>query len=103
MPSEDQIDRIYAAACQAVSNILGSQTFGAWAKREQPQVGDLMVFNNSFLYREYLTSTLRIRKILNDLVRSSRLASACADAENDRIHGYYLGAMRRDLEFCARP
>lgn len=64
MPSEDQIDRIYAAVCQAVSNILGSQTFGAWAKREQPQVGDLMVFNNSFLYREYLTSTTKSKKYL---------------------------------------
>jgi hypothetical protein len=64
MPSEDQIDRIYTVVCQAVSNILGSQTFEAWAKREQPQVGDLMVFNNSFLYRENLTSTTKSKKYL---------------------------------------
>ena len=37
MPSEEQIGQVYKAVCQAVSRILGSQTFESWAKREQPQ------------------------------------------------------------------
>ena len=64
MPSDDQIGRVYNAVCQAVSRILGSQTFESWVKREQPQVGDLMVFNNSFLYRENLTGTTKSKKYL---------------------------------------
>lgn len=64
MPSQEQIDLVYKAVCQAVSAILGSQTFETWAKREQPQVGDLIVFNNSFLYRENLTSTTKSKKYL---------------------------------------
>jgi hypothetical protein len=64
MPSEEKIGLVYTAVCQAVSGILGSQTFGTWAKREQPQVGDLMVFNNSFLYRENLTGTTKSKKYL---------------------------------------
>jgi hypothetical protein len=64
MASDQQIDRVYDAVCRAVSRILGSQTFEAWAKREQPQVGDLMAFNNSFLYRESLTGTTKSKKYL---------------------------------------
>lgn len=64
MPSDDQIGLVYTAVCQAVSGILGSQTFADWVKREQPQVGDLMVFNNSFLYRENLTGTTKSKKYL---------------------------------------
>jgi hypothetical protein len=64
MPSDDQIGLVYKAVCQAVGRILGSQTFEAWAKREEPQVGDLMVFNNSFLYRENLTGTTKSKKYL---------------------------------------
>lgn len=64
MPSEEQVGLVYTAVCQAISAILGSQTFKAWAKRDQPQVGDLMVFNNSFLYRENLTGTTKSKKYL---------------------------------------
>jgi hypothetical protein len=64
MLTEEQIGPIYSAICKAVSSILGSPTFEAWVKREQPQVGDLMVFNNSFLYRENLTGTTKSKKYL---------------------------------------
>lgn len=64
MSSEQQIDRVYTAVCQAVSYILGSQTFDAWTKSEGLQVGDLIVLNNSFLYREGLTGTTRSKKYL---------------------------------------
>ena len=64
MPSEEQIGPIFGAICKAVSSILGSPIFEAWAKREEPQVGDLMIFNNSFLYRESLTGTTKSKKYL---------------------------------------
>jgi hypothetical protein len=64
MPSEAQIGRVYTAVCQAVGRILGSQTFEDWTKHEKLQVGDLIVFNNSFLYREGLTGTTKNKKYL---------------------------------------
>jgi hypothetical protein len=47
-----------------VAGLLGSPTFAEWAKRETLQVGDLIVFNNSFLYRESLTGTTKSKKYL---------------------------------------
>ena len=64
MPSPEQIDRVYTAACQAVGRLLGSQTFKDWENHEALQVGDLIVFNNSFLYRESLTGTTKSKKYL---------------------------------------
>ena len=64
MPSPEQVDRVYAAVCQAVGRLLGSQTFQDWEKHETLQVGDLIVFNNSFLYRESLTGTTKSKKYL---------------------------------------
>jgi hypothetical protein len=64
MPSPEQIDRVYTAACQAVGRILGSQTFDDWTKHEKLQVGDLIVFNNSFLYRESLSGTTKSKNYL---------------------------------------
>jgi hypothetical protein len=64
MPSSDQISRVYSAVCQAVGRILGSQMFDAWKDRASLQVGDLIVFNNSFLYRESLTGTTKSKKYL---------------------------------------
>ena len=64
MSSEDQIGRIYDAVCQEVARILGSQTFQEWKEHEALRVGDLIVFNNSFLYRENLTGTTKSKKYL---------------------------------------
>jgi len=47
-----------------VARILGSQTFQEWSERESLRVGDLIVFNNSFLYRENLTGTSKSKKYL---------------------------------------
>ncbi len=64
MPSPEQIGRVYTAACQAVGRILGSRMFEEWTKREPLQVGDLIVFNNSFLYRESLSGTTKSKQYL---------------------------------------
>ncbi len=64
MPSEQQIDRLYQAVSQEVARILGSQTFEQWMKRDPVPTGDLIVFNNSFLYRENLTGTSKSKKYL---------------------------------------
>jgi hypothetical protein len=64
MPSPEKIDRVYTAVCHAVGRLLGSQMFEDWTKREAPQVGDLIIFNNSFLYRENLTGTTKSKKYL---------------------------------------
>ncbi len=64
MPSQKQISRVYQAVCQEVARILGSQTFQDWKERESLKVGDLIVFNNSFLYRENLTGTSKSKKYL---------------------------------------
>ena len=64
MSSPEQIGRVYTAVCRAVGRLLGSQTFKDWEKHEALQVGDLIVFNNSFLYRESLTGTTKSKKYL---------------------------------------
>ena len=64
MSSQEQVNRIYRAVCQEVARILGSQTFQAWKEREPLRLGDLIVFNNSFLYRESLTGTTKSKKYL---------------------------------------
>jgi hypothetical protein len=64
MPSEKQVNRVHRAVCQEVANILGSQTFQDWKDRESLRIGDLIVFNNSFLYRENLTGTSKSKKYL---------------------------------------
>jgi hypothetical protein len=62
--SEEHVNRIYRAVCQEVARILGSQTFQEWKERESLQIGDLIVFNNSFLYRENLSGTSKSKKYL---------------------------------------
>jgi hypothetical protein len=64
MPSQEQVNKVYRAVGQEVARILGSHTFQDWKKRESLQVGDLIVFNNSFLYRENLTGTTKSKKYL---------------------------------------
>jgi hypothetical protein len=64
MPSPEQINRVYQPGCQEVARILGSRTFQDWKERESLRVGDLIVFNNSFLYRENLTGTSKSKKYL---------------------------------------
>lgn len=55
---------VYTAAGQEIARILGSKTFLNWKKGESLQVGDLIVFNNSFLYRENITGTTKSKKYL---------------------------------------
>jgi hypothetical protein len=64
VPSPEKINQVHTAVCQAVGRLLASQTFEDWTKREALQVGDLIVFNNSFLYRESLTGTTKSKKYL---------------------------------------
>ena len=65
MTSSEQVNRVYTAVCQEVARLLGSQTFQSWKERESLRVGDLIVFNNSFLYRENLTGTTKSKKYLS--------------------------------------
>ena len=64
MPSAERIERVYTAVCQALTRLLGSHTFEEWRKGQKLQDGDLIVFNNSFLYRENLTVTTKSKKYL---------------------------------------
>jgi hypothetical protein len=64
MPSSEQLNAVYRGVCQEVAGILGSQTFEDWKKDEPLHVGDLIIFNNSFLYREGLTGTTKSKKYL---------------------------------------
>ena len=64
MASAEQIDRVYICVCQAVGRILGSPMFKDWTKHASLQVGDLIVFNNSFLYRESFIGTTKSKKYL---------------------------------------
>lgn len=64
MSGDARIDPVYAAVGQEMARILGSQTFLDWKNDESPQVGDLIIFNNSFLYRENITGTTKSKKYL---------------------------------------
>jgi hypothetical protein len=64
MPSAEQIDRVYKAVCHQVSGILGSQIFKDWCHKERVAVGDLIVFNNSFLSRRAPMGTSKSKDYL---------------------------------------
>jgi hypothetical protein len=64
MPSQDQLDQLYDAICKQVGSVLGSRRFQAWTQEEQVPSGDLIVFNNSFLYRGQSGSTIKSKQYL---------------------------------------
>jgi hypothetical protein len=51
MLSEDRLGQLRDAICKQVGSVLGSRRFQEWAEREKVPLGDLIVFNNSFLHR----------------------------------------------------
>jgi hypothetical protein len=64
MSANARIGPVYTTIGQEVARILGSKTFSDWKRDESLQVGDLIVFNNSFLYRESITGTTKSKKYL---------------------------------------
>ena len=64
MPSAEQIDQVFKAVCHQVSGILGSQIFKDWCHKERVAVGDLIVFNNSFLSRRAPMGTSKSKDYL---------------------------------------
>lgn len=64
MPSPEQLERVHSAICTQIGSVLGSQRFQDWAQREKTPSGDLIVFNNSFLYRGQGGGTTKSKQYL---------------------------------------
>src|SRR5262245_8837000 len=64
MISRDHANQICESVHREVDQILESRAFEIWAAAESPRAGDLIVINNSFLYRESGISTTKSKKYL---------------------------------------
>jgi hypothetical protein len=64
MLSEDRLDQVCDAVCKQVGSVLGSRRFQEWAEREKVPLGDLIVFNNSFLHRAQSSNTSKSKLYL---------------------------------------
>lgn len=59
MTMERRVEQLCEAVQQQVAQVLASAAYQAWADGLQLHEGDLVVFNNSFLFREGIVSTVK--------------------------------------------
>ncbi len=57
--SGERIERLCDAIHEQVARVLGSDAYRTWKNGQQLHAGDVVVFNNSFLYREGIASTVK--------------------------------------------
>lgn len=64
MAADARIATVCGAIEHQVAQLLESRTYKAWAEPLSLQDGDLVMFNNSFLYREGITGTVKSERYL---------------------------------------
>lgn len=64
MPADAHIIRVHSGVCRIIDNLMRSPAFEDWRNSQAFQDGDLVAFNNSFLYRTSLTNTTKSKKYL---------------------------------------
>lgn len=70
MAEDVAIHRVAQAINKAVGRVLASAPYREWAVREPLRPGDLLVFNNSFLYREGITTKAKSDEYLGRVADS---------------------------------
>lgn len=79
MASEERVVRVCDAIEAQVAHLLGADAYRAWAEGQHLSADDLVVFNNSFLYREGIASTVKnvehLSVVVNDRGEASLPAS----------------------------
>jgi hypothetical protein len=96
MTSHDHFKQVCASIHREVERVRESTTFQAWWANESPKAGDLIVINNSFLYREGGITTTKSKKYLSFIVGGDNDPSVAQ--LKSRINMVYKRVSARQIE-----